>query len=234
MIHPIWSIYKQTCGLDVKEPFDTFDWLTGQTRNDYNSMRDAVNKAGGREWLMSYDGAENLHNIPIACRILSMAGTHHSGSSVTSLLQNYKAALEDWDATVARWKTLQAKEEYDKKQISRDEVYNYYNSWRPGNILATICEKSGLTEDVVRPMLDARKKELEDEFKVSAAHAEKRRFDDQIDLLEHHYKFPHRWHDNEYGSSLFGSLNSITPAMMAVMEARYPGYKKHIADIRKN
>jgi hypothetical protein len=234
---PIWKIYKQTLGLDVKEPADTFDWITGNTRDDYNRMRDVVNATGGREWLMAYDGVEKLNRIPIADTILSSCGNHHSGSSACSILMCYKWALEDWDSTVAKWKEAQAKEDYDNKQLSREEVCHYNNSKWPHStfnhkqILADICESAGLTADLARPMMEARMLELEDECRVAVAADEKRRFDERIDVLEHHYNFPARWNDKKHGSALFGSPRSITDEMMVVMEARYPGYKKHIDSI---
>jgi len=214
MTIPPWKVFKQSLGLDVKEPAETFDWLTDpDTRKDYNAFRDGLNTIpGSREWLKDYtcpDGESPFVN-PMGHRIMPVVGSWHSGSSCVQMGWRYKNLLNDWDAFVLRNKTAVGKALYKSKQMPMGEVLTRHLKDPSDKMLAEIYEEY-CADNLAKIEAD-----------------EKERFEDCIVALEHHLKFPSRWFDNATGSSLIGNPRYITEETFKVMEVAHPGYRAHI------
>jgi hypothetical protein len=235
---PVFDKYKEG-SLITKEAPETFEWMKEEHRRDFEMARDALDKlSGSREYLKSYVFDEDNDGLPfgrgMGIELLGLFGNHHSGSSATRLAFSYKHALINWDKFVLENKMVYKREEYDSQQLTKDDIaelcFHDNNKEALKNRVNDIITKFDIKYDywqAYEMLMDlVREKEYDEE--EARINREKKRFEDCIGILKHHYKFPFRWFDNETGSSLFGSLDNITPKMMNAMELIYPDYREHI------
>jgi hypothetical protein len=235
-------VFKALVRTYNKEEPETFDWLPRDIRQDYVLAKEALDRIpGSREWLKSYTfESEGMPFCsPMGNQIMSAFGSHHSGSSATRLGWNYKFLLNNWDSFVLNSKESLAREEYDAKQLTSTDMQTFLRlkyEWQEGKLIREVERLRGFFnihhdyETTYTMLLEL----AEEKSKEAAAQEEKAKreyFEDRISVLEHHYKYPSRWYDSEWGSSLFGSVKNISPEMMEEMERRYPGYKEHIASL---
>jgi len=232
---PVWKVYKNSIDLSKEEP-ETFGWMTGRDSRDYEAARAALDSIpGSREFLKTYEYNEAVDVLPfgmgMANKIVSSMGAWHSGSSSTALAWDYQALLNDWDAFVVEKKTAMARAAYDAKQIGYAQMSFYL---KPGDPTIPVIQQMN-DEELAKyencetlTMLRDLHLEIRDESVARLLTQEKQRFDDNIEVLEHHYKYPQRWADTIEGSYLLGSPLSITEDMIEVMEIDHPDYREHV------
>jgi hypothetical protein len=225
------------------EPFENFEFINNESdRADYIIAREALYKIpGSHEYLKNYTFDENtsFHFAdPTGSHILASLGPHHSGASSTRLALNYIYLLNHWDNFVQDLKTAQLKAFYDATQLPESTLHQYGSAYnhplKAYQIAETIKYKYELvyTVDTVIIMLDDLIKEYKDEYNAKIEAQLKERFNDKVDVLKHHYKFPLRWKDSANGSALFGSPMLITEEMIKAVELKYPDYRTHIKAIQ--
>jgi hypothetical protein len=235
-------VFKALAHTYKKEEPETFDWLPRDIRQDYVLAKEALDRIpGSREWLKSYTfESEGMPFCgPMANQIMSAFGSHHSGATATRLGWNYKFLLNNWDTFVLNSKESLAREEYDAKQLTSTDMQTFLRlkyEWQEGKLIREVERLRSFFNihhdyETTYTMLLELAEEKTKEAIAQEEKAKREYFEDRISVLEHHYKYPSRWHDSEWGSSLFGSVKNISPEMMEEMENRYPGYKEHIASL---
>jgi hypothetical protein len=251
---PIWAEYKLTISetLEAKEDPETFDWIqSNYLVRDCEDMRRIMDKVdGSREWLKKYEPTEEDHRFltGLGPKIIANLGSWHNNSSATKALWNYKKFLMNWDDAVLKIKTMQARTDYDEKQLTADDIRRFcmlqklqkasMNSSTVqqdmDTLLTQLITKFSITYDrsVIPEMLEKLDTQMYEEERKAIEEADRQEFEGRISLLIHHFKFPVRWNDTKEGSSLFGPINRITEEMFVEMEKRYPGYRDHIRGIR--
>lgn len=238
---PTWNEYKQHDSYTA-EPFENFDWMTDDERYDYEMARKGLNTIpGSREWLKTYIATKGTPSFyeGLGSAIMSSFGPHHSGASCTYLGWMYKYALNNWDTFVQDVKRRQERHIYDNTQLTPNDVFSYKdnrdNEFQMNAEMAALRKSFNITCDdtMMKAMLDALIEEHTADYIKEQNRLEKEYYESRIEILKHHYQFPHRWNDNPGGSSLFGSLLDISPKMMAEMEAIYPGYTEHIEAMKQ-
>jgi hypothetical protein len=251
---PIWEEYKLTISetLEKKEDPETFEWIqSNYLVKDCEDMRRVLDKVdGSREWLKKYEATEEDHRFltGLGPKILANLGSWHTNPSATKALWNYKKFLMNWDDSVLKIKTFQAKADYDEKQLTADDIRRFcmlqdiqsgdMATVTLGNdmdtLLTQLIEKFSITYDrsIIPEMFKKLNAQFKEEERKAAEEYDKQEFESRIYLLVHHFKFPSRWNDTKEGSSLFGSIYRITEEMFVEMEKRYPGYRDHIRGIR--
>jgi hypothetical protein len=237
---PVFSKYSLGLNLDAKEPVETFAFLDDSERYDYEKFRSALDSIpGSREYLKSYEVPEGKHSFfdSIGNKIMCAAGDHHSGSSASELGWRYKELLNDWDGWVKRVKLHQAKDNYKNAQLERPSTWQFANAstdeGRKMGIQSLRNEFSlPYSDEEIAVMLHELISEFNEDRRLAIIHEEEDRFNERINILEHHYKYPERWNDSgQLSSSLFGSIHSITEPMFAAMEKKHPYYRSHIRNI---
>jgi hypothetical protein len=251
---PIYEKYVKAFDLEKKEPTEDFSFMPNDSRIDYEMFRRGLDKIpGSREYLKNI-ASGNSFSDSIGNKIMMNAGDHHSGASVRGLAWTYKQILNDWDGWVLNMKMFAAKKFYEKRQLTREDTWEYDHAVSKKNSLSRIyghSKKLQELDDAIKVAIenlrtkyfltysDAEICELMDdlihEFNLNSRkdlyERDKREFDDKIELLEHHYVYPARWDDYGSGmlkSALFGSIYGITESMYAEMERRHPGYRQTI------
>ncbi len=254
---PIYERYVNVFGVEKKEAPEDFSFMPDS--QEYVMFRKALDEIpGSRDYLKNYIRKDISFDDPIGTQLMMKAGEHHSGSSVRALAWTYKQILNDWDGWVLTKKIFYSKKTYERRQLSREDTWEYERAVCKKNSLSSIyrTEPKKLLEldDAIKVAIEnLRTKfsliysnaeicdlmdDLINEFNINSRkemyERETREFDDKIEVLEHHYKFPTRWEDCGKGmlkSALFGSIYGITEPMYAVMETRYPGYRQHIRSL---
>lgn len=251
---PIWEEYKLTISETLKEKEDpeTFDWIhSNYLVRDCEDMRRVLDKIeGSRVWLKKYEATEEDHRFltGFGPRIIANLGSWHTGVSATKALWNYKKFLMNWDDAVLKIKTIQARTDYDEKQLTGDDIRRFcmLMKLQKGNTITPEMEKDMDTlltdliikfsipydKSVIPEMLEKLDTQLHEEERKAIENADRQEFEGRISVLVHHFKFPVRWNDTKEGSSIFGPINRITEEMFVEMEKRYPGYRDHIRGIR--
>jgi len=239
----VFSAFKVIADIYKKEEPETFHWLPADIHYDYQLAKLTLDRIpGSREWLKTYtyDEAEGLpFSNPMGNEIMSGFGSHHSGSSATRLGWNYKALLNDWDSFVLNSKESLVRYGYDKQQLTYTDIQpflrmKYDNDPRIATEVERLRTLFNIRHDYETSytMLVELGEEKIKEAVDQEERAKREEFEGRIDVLEHHYNYPQRWYDSQYGSALFGSINNITEEMMAEMERRHHGYREHIAAMK--
>ena len=258
MQRTLLPVFAKTCYAITEEPKENFSFLPADTRYDYEAFRDALDSVpGSRDYLMNYKKPEDGYTFydDIGNKILSRAGSHHSGASAVILAWSYKNLLNDWDAWVENTKIHQLKKAYKEAQLERVQTrpfsyalmaknsellyYSYDIAKDEEKILEVATKlKADLSltyspQEIIVLMTD-----LVAEFEREATETEvalaKQRYEALLEVLEHHDKFPQRWDDFGKGSlksHLFSSIYDINPGMYEDMEKRCPGFTKRIQAI---
>lgn len=232
---PVFSKYSTNLNLDAKEPVEDFSFL--DERYDYETFRAGLDGIpGSREYLKTKSGS---FFDPMGKQIMCAAGRHHSGASSAGLAWSYKHLLNDWDGWVKAVKLRQAKDVYTKAQLERPSTWGIMNAATYDKRMEAVQKlraQFSLTysdEEIVQ-MVTELVDELNETSRVNILRDEKERFQTKLEILDHHYQYPHRWDDHGAGklrSSLFGSIYEITEEMFVAMEKKHPLYRSHISNI---
>jgi len=241
---PVFSKYSLDLNLDAKEPVENFSFLTdASTRYDYEAFRAGLDGIpGSREYLKGYTVPEGSRPFfdSMGNQIMCAAGDHHSGASGTGLGWSYKQLLNDWDGWVKAVKFSQAKRKYNNSQIERPSTWQFANSTSEEGKkkgLDALRAQFNLTysDEEIALMVRELISEFNENSRLEMLEYEQERFNDRIEVLEHHYKHPERWDDYGEGklnSALFGRIQGITEEMFVSMEKKYPHYRAHIRDLK--
>lgn len=241
---PVFSKYSLDLNLDAKEPVENFSFITdASTRYDYETFRAGLDGIpGSREYLKDYTVPEGGHSFfdSMGNKIMCAAGGHHSGASASGLGWSYKRLLNDWDGWVKAVKLSQAKRKYNNSQIERPSTWQFANSTSDEGKkkgLDALRAQFSLTysDEVIAQMVNELITEFNENSRLDILRHEEERFNDRIEVLEHHYKYPERWDDYGQGklnSALFGSIHGITEQMIVAMEKKHPHYRAHIKDLK--
>lgn len=240
---PVFSKYSLDLNLDAKEPVENFSFITdASTRCDYETFRAGLDGIpGSREYLKDYTVPEGGHSFfdSMGNKIMSAAGGHHSGASASGLGWSYKQLLNDWDGWVKAVKLSQAKRQYKNSQIERPSTWQFANSTseegKKKGIDALRAEFNlTYSDEEIAIMVRELISEFNENMRLDILRHEEERFNDRIEVLEHHYRHPERWDDYGEGklnSALFGRINNITEKMMVAMEKKHPDYRAHIRSL---
>ena len=252
-----WTTYAEENGVNKKESVETFHWLPdGHDAFVYTDLKAALDKVdGAREWLKAYvKKSRNEYSFsgPIGDQIRELLSTDHSGASGTALMWDYKRLLNDWDGWVFAKKRYSAMESYKKAQIYLYTVDNLL--WRcdqwleqdgqglqgkqaisAENILKFECSKYNYqftSAPDLKSILTTIRADWESINEEGRKDREKEVHRELIGSLEFLYEHPSRWFDSPRGCGLSpGHPSRITERAMTEMEAKYPGYKDHIAAV---
>jgi hypothetical protein len=173
---PVFKRWKSSAGIESLEVNETFHWIPNEDqRYNYEMARSALdNNPGSRDYLKSYNSPGNGANFmdPMGFKLLADFGGHHSGASATLLAYSYKNILNDWDGFVLDTKRYYAKLEYNKTQLTNNDIraYKSLGDYNAGN-LAIDCEIIALKKEfliqydvsTVKMMLDDLINEKNDE-----------------------------------------------------------------------
>lgn len=248
-----WAAFAEEAGVNKKEPMETFTWLSEPYR-EFEDCREALEKTpGSKEWLKTYTFNKKVEILPFSNPIAHSFTQHmsscHSGHSMTSLLWEYKYALNNWDAWVHAKKRYKALQDYLRTQIPLNEVYAmlyHCSKWLEKDGLGAEGSEAKLKEQCAKyaypfTSVSSLKKVLDFIYAdLKALEAERmkegdeRRHRDLIGSLEFLYENPSRWFDGPEGCSLSPVHPSrVSTRAMDEMETKYPGYKDHIDKVLK-
>jgi hypothetical protein len=249
-----WPAFAEANGVNKKEPVETFDWIPFESdKFYYNDMRAALDLVeGSREWLKAYtfDKAKEKHafSSEIANNLIQAMWDGHSGSSGASMMWNYKRALNDWDHFVFKTKEYEGLRSFKCQQIPMWKVKSLQdkcNIWLSteeesmkdflGNILLEECAKLCLAgmdvPEIMATLMFIERDLLEIQANDEKKKAEERHCD-LMESLEFLYEHPIRWFDTPSGCTLMPRHpTQITRRAIAEMEAKFPGYDKHIENV---
>lgn len=249
-----WPAFAEATGVNKKEPMENFDWIPSESdKFYYNDMRAALDSVeGSRAWLKDYVFDKKRESYPynseIGQKLIQAMSKKHSGASCSAIITYYKAALNDWDTFVFKTKKYQGRKEFKEQQIPLWKVRSLMDKchvWlinddkemRPflEEKLFTECAKlclAGMGVVEIRATLvfierDLMEIQLEEEKqKAEVEHT------DLMGSIEFLYENPIRWFDTPSGCSLRPvHPTRITKRAMAEMEAKFPGYDKHIENV---
>jgi len=249
-----WPAFAEATGVNKKEPVENFDWMPSESdKFYYTDMRAALDAVeGSREWLKNYVFDKNKESYPYTCsmaqEVSKAMSDKHSGASGSSMLSHYRSALKDWDTFVLKTKEYVGLREYKQQQIPLWKVKSLLDKCRIllgtedeemrdflEQMLLPECAKLCLSGmDVVEIMAilcfiegDLEGIELEDNRKKGEEEHK-----DLMDSIEFLYEHPIRWFDGPSGCSLRPVHPTyITQRAIAEMEAKCPGYIKHIENV---
>jgi hypothetical protein len=249
-----WTAYAEEHGVNKKEPVETFDWLS--TEHDpfaYKDLKAALDRVdGAREWLKTYT-KRSRHDYsfsePIGEQIRVLLTVGHSGASGTALMWDYKRALNDWDGWVFAKKRQSAMRTYEKTQINLYTVD--YLLWHCEAAVGRVPAKKAISsaENILKfecskynhqftsvPDLKQILTLIKDDWE-SIREEDMKEYNEGVHCeligsIEFLYEHPSRWFDSPRGCGLSpGHPSKITERAMDEMEAKYPGYKAHIAAV---
>jgi hypothetical protein len=174
-------------------------------------------------------------------KIMSGAGSNHSGASATFLGIQYSFLLNDWDGWVKTVKLREAKEKYNELQLERPSTWEFIHAQtqekRKDAIQRLRVQFSlAYSDEEISQMITELVDEFNETSRLQILRDEEDRFKSGLDVLEHHYEYPERWDDYGVGmlkSFLFGSIYGITEDMFKAMEKKHSDYRGHIENIIK-
>jgi len=244
-ILPPWSEYRKTVGVETKEPVETFDWI--QDSSFAYELKTA--KAGmdsieeSRAFLKAYVPPLDMKSDPKMNAILCAMGDHHSGASSRAIMNTYRYLLNNWDLFVETTKDREQRKIYDAQQIHYSDYDEYLTAYKLSltsleeevkfyelcsifrakfNVLYSNEEMTAILTKVRDEERKAGMAKMED--------ADKRRFEDDIDMLTFLYRSPIRWFNYKGGISPF-SVN-VTRKHIKRMTELYPDYEDHYMTIK--
>lgn len=246
-----WTAYAEQHGVNQKEPMETFDWLPPQhSPFEYKDLKAAIEKVdGAKEWLKAYvkKKKEYSFSCAMANQIIQLVTVGHSGASGTMLMWDYKRLLNDWDGWVYQKKRYIALEAYKRTQVDLLTVHellwqcNYCLTQGTGASDYAATEARLISEcgrlqysfttmsDLINTLAPI-KADFEAFRKEEDKENEEREHSALIGCIEFLYEHPSRWFDTRDGCNLMpGHPSNITPRALDEMNAKYPGYRHHIA-----
>jgi hypothetical protein len=231
---PPWPVYSLQFNLDKKEALEDFSWFHDEMFKD---MRQALEKTGLRDWLALYPSPREgfaAFSCTTTGEILSaMVNPPDSGGHVVCFFREYQYLLNNWDAWVKEHKEFAARKKYTDQQITQTKVWRIVDAIYDKEPLQSYMDENGYSGTTAEFIADitAINQDYRAEDARKRAEAERRRFQDKLGVLEHHYNHPKRWYDGPNGSFLFGHPASVSAEHIAAMELRIPGYTAHLAKI---
>lgn len=244
-----WKTFAEDAGVNKKEPVENFDWMPSEEdKMYYNDMRTALDKVeGSRDFVKNYVYVKDTLSFggPIGNALAKASSVGHSGASASAILWSYQNALKDWDNFVFKTKEHESLREYKKQQAPFCQIENiwmdcvmciYYSIWNPATAaeleekIKLDCAKLCLTGTVreIKLILEVIMNDL-NTIQSNEQHNE------LLKSLEFLYEHPTRWFDTPDGCTLSPIIpkyiSDISERAMADMEAKFPGYKKHIENI---
>jgi len=244
-ILPPWSEYRKTVGVETKEPMETFDWILDSSfAYELKTAKLGMDSIeGSREFIKAYVPPLDMKSDPKMDKILCAMGDHHSGASSSSIMNTYRYLLNNWDMFVERTKDREQRKIYDAQQIHYSDYDEYLAAYKLS--LTSLEEEVKFYElcslfrrkfDVLysnEEMTAILTKVRDEERKAGMAKmedADKRRFQDDIDMLTFLYRSPIRWFDYKGGISPF-SVN-VTSKHIERMTELYPDYEDHYTTVK--
>ena len=239
-----WTKYAEDTGVNKKESFEDFSWITTRDKYRYEGCRDCLTKMdGSRDWLKVNTFSPGS-SCEMSNKINSEVAQLDGDYNVIGLLKQYKSLLNDWDTWVYLVKRSVALKEYKSKQVSLSTVNRILErcserlkegDTRRGNDLdfeikfdCALLELTGSVVEIRETLtyLQAELQVLQAEEEVSRAQAI---YNNLMCNLEHLYESPIRWFDTPQGSTLLPRHpEHMGTRALNEMEAKYPGYKAHI------
>jgi len=248
-----WAAFAESNGLNKKEQVENFDWIHPEgDQFYYNDVRGALDRVeGSREWLRNYmfdeDNEKHPYNCEMGHRLSREVTDLHSGASFSCLMNSYRRALNDWDGFVFNTKRVRMLREFKNQQIDTYSVSTILwlcnsclNEKDPVELakreeeIISRAAKFGFTGNV-QEIQTVLKQIREDQVIIANEDMRNRVDSDHRDLMESIiflYQHPIRWFDTPSGCSLRPvHPTRITKLAMAEMEAKNPGYSKHIENV---
>ena len=254
-----WARFREESGATRKEFPEDFSWMGEQDivgavpackfastsdRTYYEDCRDALARVeGAKEWLTASVGVEEGSGTfnfqdDIGKRIVLDSG--HSGNSWCGMMWSYRGLLNGWDAWVLAQKEKEALREYKNIQVP-----DYVFSRLSGDAAAVLAGHSHPTEESVKTLAAqwgfqgslGEISEMASSIHLeNQEHNEKKRMkheeEKHCDLLggvKWKYKYPSRWFDTPYGSSIRPRTPyEVTGRVIQEMEAKHPEYRQHL------
>jgi hypothetical protein len=249
-----WPAFAEQTGVNKKEPAETFDWIPSESDKAYYiDMCAALNAVeGAREWLKTYefDEARDIYpyNSDIGSKLIMAMSKNHSGASASCILINYKNALNDWDTFVFNVKKYQGLKDFKRQQVPYEmvnSILSFCDSWLEADgvgkvakdleeLIFTRCAMLALAGTVpeIRAILRPIQKDYEAIYAQEKHEYEEASHKQLMGCIKFLYEHPIRWFDTPKGCSLKPvHPTNITKRAMAEMEAKFPGYDKHIENV---
>jgi hypothetical protein len=248
-----WKAFAEQAGVNKKEPMENFDWIPSEEdKMYYNDMRTALDTVeGSRDFVKNYVYVKNTLSFggPIGNALAKASSVGHSGASASAILWSYQNALKDWDTFVFKTKEHESLREYKKQQVPIWQVENllmdchaciFDSIWYRGDAakleekIKLECAKLCFTGTIreIKIVLEEILNDLNTIQRNEDIKRANKQHDELLESLEFLYEHPIRWFDTADGCTLNPiHPNYISERAMADMEAKFPGYKKHIEDI---
>ena len=250
-ILPPWSEFRKTLGVEQPEPIETFQWMFDEVfSNDLTLAKEGIDSIeGARAFLKDYRRPledDEIH--PMRFRIGCAFGGHHSGASVSMLMNTYTYLLNNWDEFVLKTKDRERRKSsnYNSRQIHYSEQDEFLATLKDAKgsdskekavIFTDLCdnfrEKYGVSydNDTLIQLITAIRKEEYAEGDKKMAEMKASQLQEDIDMLTFLYRCPIRWFSYEDGLSPFSV--DVTPEHIDAMASIYPDYRDHYAAVVK-
>ena len=244
-ILPPWSEYRKTVGVETKEPVETFDWILDTSfAHELKTAKVGMDSIeGSRAFLEAYVPPLSMKSNPMLHKILCAMGDHHSGNSSRVIMNTYMYLLKNWDIFVEETKEREQRKSYDAQQIRYGDYDEYLDAYKRSKTsleeevkFYELCSIFRAKFNVLYSndeMTDILTKLRDEENKRGMAKVEamdKRRFDEEIELLTFLYRAPIRWFSYKGGISTFSV--TVTSQHIKRMREIYPDYKDHYMAVK--
>jgi hypothetical protein len=207
---------------------------------------------GAREWLKTYEFDEARDTYPYNCdigsKLIMTMSKDHSGASASCFLINYKVALNNWDKFVLNIKEYHGRREFKRQQVPFEmvnSILSICDSWLECDGVGkeakdleerifTCCATLSLAGTVleIRAILRHIKRDYEAIYAEEKRQYEEEKHQELMGCIKFLYEHPIRWFDTPSGCSLMPvHPTRITKRAIAEMEAKLPGYDKHIENV---
>jgi hypothetical protein len=251
-ILPPWSVFRKTLGVEQAEPAETFDWILDESwRNELQLAKKGVDSIeGARAFLKDYrHPLEDGEMDPIRFRIGCAFGPHHSGASVSMLMNTYTYLLNNWDEFVLKTKDREQREasNYDKRQIHYSDQDEFLEALKEAKEdpesrekavkFADLCfnfrQRFHVTydNDTLTQMIRLIKKEESEEGLKQIAEMNESNIAEEVEMLTFLYRCPIRWFSYEGGIPPFRV--TVTAEHITKMAAIYPDYAEHYDQVQR-
>jgi hypothetical protein len=249
-----WPAFAEASGVNKKEPVENFDWMPSESdKFYYTDMRAALDAVeGAREWLKNYTFDKNKESYPYTCSMAQQVSKRmsqmHSGASGSCILSSYRHALKDWDTFVLKTKESVGLRAYKNQQVPLWKIRQIIDDCRTWISTGDLSEKKEIAEKILAdcaslcltgmeiPEIRSSLLLLEIDLNIIILEDHKKRVEekhnDLMGSIEFLYEQPIRWFDGPSGCSLSPVHPTfITKRAMDEMEAKFPGYDKHIENV---
>ena len=247
-----WPAFAKANGVNNKEPLENFDWMPSESdKFYYTDLRKVLDSVeGSREWLKNYvaEKKKMSYSCDMGQKVLLAMDRSHSGASSSSLLSYYRYALKEWDTFVLKTKERVALKAYKEQQIPLWKVRSLIDKCKiwfdtDEQEMRSFLEKMLLTEcaklclaGMDMPDIRATLLFIEKDLEAIQLEDNKKMAEEEhhclMGCIEFLYEAPIRWFDTPSGCSLKPvHPTNITKRAIAEMEAKFPGYDKHIENV---